>query len=253
VVQELFLSETARLAHVVLPGASFLEKDGTFTNGERRIQRVRRALGPVPGARADWEILLALMAATGYPQPFREPGEIMDEIARVAPDFAGVSYARLDGEGLQWPVPSPDHPGTAILHADSFPRGLGRLSCIAFQPSPELRDGLTLITGRRLAHYNSGTMTRRTANLALMPDERLELHPDDARARGIADGDRVVVTSDHGEIEVIAALTTRVPPGSLFLSFHFPETRTNALTGEVRDRLSDCPEYKVTAVELRRA
>jgi formate dehydrogenase alpha subunit len=253
VVQELFLSETAQLAHVVLPGASFLEKDGTFTNGERRIQRVRRALPPFPGALADWEILLALMAATGYPQPFGEPGEIMDEIARVAPIFAGVSYDRLRDDGLQWPVPTRDHPGTPILHRESFPIGRGRLSRVEFVPSPELREGLTLVTGRRLEHYNAGTMTRRTQNLTLAPDERLEMHPDDANARGIRTGDWVRLASAHGETIVPAEITTRLRPGTVFLTFHFPATRTNALTGLVRDRLSDCPEYKVTSVEVRRA
>jgi len=252
-VQELFLSETARLAHVVLPGASFLEKDGTFTNGERRVQRVRQTLPPVEGARADWEILLALMAATGYPQKFRTPAEIMEEIAQLAPAFAGITYARLEGDGLQWPVPAPGHPGTPILHQESFPKGRGKLSEIGFVPSPELRDGLTLVTGRSLEHYNAGTMTRRTPNLQLAPDERLEIHPDDARLRGLRDGDRVTLSSQHGESNVAIEITTRVPSGTVFLTFHFPETRTNDLTGDVRDRLSDCPEYKVTAVEVRRA
>jgi formate dehydrogenase major subunit len=253
VVQELFLSETARLAHVVLPGASFLEKDGTFTNGERRIQRIRRAIDPVPGSRPDWEILLALMAATGFPQPFRDPAAVMDEIASVAPIFAGVSYGRLGPDGLQWPVPAADHPGTATLHVETFPRGRGRLSRIEFVASPELRPGLTLVTGRRLEHYNAGTMTRRTPNLTLAPDERLEIHPEDARSRGIGSGDRALVASDHGEAVVPVELTTRVPPGTVHLTFHFPGTGTNRLTGRVRDRLSDCPEYKVTSVEVRRA
>jgi formate dehydrogenase alpha subunit len=207
----------------------------------------------VEGARADWEILLALMAATGYPQNFRSPAEIMEEIAQLAPAFAGVSYARLEGDGLQWPVPSAGHPGTPILHQESFPRGRGKLSEIEFVRSPELHDGLTLVTGRSLEHYNAGTMTRRTPNLLLAPDERLEIHPDDARSRGLRDGDRVTLSSHHGQSNVAIEITTRVPSGTVFLTFHFPETRTNDLTGDVRDRLSDCPEYKVTAVEVRRA
>jgi predicted molibdopterin-dependent oxidoreductase YjgC len=251
VVQELFLSETARLAHVVLPGASFLEKDGTFTNGERRIQRVRRVLDPPGQARADWEILCALMAATGCPQPFGDPGEIMDEIARLAPDFSGVSYARLEGDGLQWPVPGPDHPGTSTLHPVGFPRGRGKLTRVDYAPSPGLGPGLTLITGRVLAHYNAGTMTRRTPNVTLVDADALEIHPRDATARGLADGDRVAVVSAHGEAHAVARVTERVAPGVLFLSFHFPETATNAVTGEVRDRVTGCPEYKVTAVEVR--
>jgi formate dehydrogenase alpha subunit len=253
VVQELFLSETARLADVVLPGASFLEKDGTFTNGERRIQRVRRVLPPIAGARSDLDILLELMAATGYPQAFTGPSDVMDEIALVAPMFAGVSYRRLEGDGLQWPVPAADHPGTPFLHAETFPSGRGRLSCVEYTPSPELRGGLTLVTGRRLEHYNSGTMTRRTPNLALAPDERIEMHPDDASARSLADGDRVRVTSDHGHTNVPVEITRRVPRGTVFLTFHFPYSRTNVLTGDIRDTLSDCPEYKVTAVEIERA
>ncbi len=252
VVQELFLSETARLAHVVLPGASFLEKDGTFTNGERRIQRVRRVLDPPGQARPDWDILCALMAATGWPQRFENPGAIMDEIARVAPDFCGVSYARLEGDGLQWPVPTADHPGTAILHAESFPHGRGKLTRVDYAPSPGLGPGLTLTTGRVLEHYNAGTMTRRTPNVILVGADALEIHPRDAAARGIADGDRVAVTSVHGEARAVARVTERIAPGVLFLSFHFPETTTNAVTGDVRDRVTGCPEYKVTAVDVRR-
>ncbi len=252
VVQELFLSETARLAHVVLPGASALEKDGTFTNGERRIQRVRRVLAPPGEARADWEILLALMAATGLPQRFRHPSEVMDEIAKVAPAFAGVSYARLDGDGLQWPVPDVTHAGTPMLHGDAFARGRGRLTRIAYVPSPGLGGALTLVTGRVLEHYNAGTMTRRTGNVELVSGDALEIHPEDARARGIADGDAVTVASAHGEAHARARVTERVARGVVFLSFHFPGTTTNAVTGEVRDRVTDCPEYKLTAVEVRK-
>jgi predicted molibdopterin-dependent oxidoreductase YjgC len=253
VVQEIFLSETAQLAHVVLPGASALEKDGTFTNGERRIQRVRRALDPPGEARADWEILCALMAATGYPQRLRHPGELWQEIGQVAPIFAGVSYPRLEGDGLQWPVVSVDHPGTTLLHGESFPRGRASLQRVEYLPSPGLGPGLTLLTGRRLEHYNTGTMTRRTDNLKLATEDPLEIHPDDARARGIADGDPVVITSANGEARARARVTERVSAGTLFLSFHFPETGTNRLTGEVRDRITGCPEYKVTAVEVRKA
>jgi predicted molibdopterin-dependent oxidoreductase YjgC len=252
VVQELFLSETAKLAHVVLPGASFLEKDGTFTSGERRIQRVRRVIDPPGEARADWEILSALMAATGCPQPARSPAEVWDEIARVAPSFAGVSYSRLEGDGMQWPVPDRNHPGTSLLHAHGFAGGRGRLTRVDYQPSPGLGVGLTLITGRVLEHYNAGTMTRRTPNLALAPMDVLEIHPTDAAAHRIADGDRVAVTSARGEARAVARVTERVSPGVLFLSFHFPETRTNAVTGGVRDRITGCPEFKVTSVEIRR-
>jgi formate dehydrogenase major subunit len=253
VVQELFLSETAKLAHVVLPGASFLEKDGTFTNGERRIQRVRKVLDPPGEAHADWEILCVLMAATGYPQHFRHPSEIMDEIARVNPAFAGVSYARLDGDGLQWPVPV-GSPGTPILHVSRFPRPGDRaaLARVEYAPSPTPRGPLTLITGRVLEHYNAGTMTRRTPNMALVAADWLEVHPDDAAARGIAEGDAVRITSAQGTARARARVTDRVRPGTLFLAFHFPETHANAVTSDVRDRVSGCPEYKVTGVEVHK-
>jgi predicted molibdopterin-dependent oxidoreductase YjgC len=252
VVQELFLSETARLAHVVLPGASAYEKDGTFTNAERRVQRVRLVVDPPGEARADWRILLALMAATGYPQSFRHPAEVMDEIARLAPSFAGISYARLEGGGLQWPVPDAASPGTAILHQGSFPRGRGKLARVEYVPSPALSGALTLVTGRVLEHYNSGTMTRRTPNRVLVPGDRLEIHPADAAARGIGDGDPVTIASERGSAQARARITERVARGVVFLSFHFPETGANRVTGEIRDRISGCPEYKVTAVEVRR-
>jgi formate dehydrogenase major subunit len=256
VVQELFLSETAKLAHVVLPGASFFEKDGTFTNGERRIQRVRKALEPPGGARADWEILCQLMAATGYPQPFRHPSEIMDEIALLAPQFAGVSYARLELDGLQWPVPSAEHPGTPILHRESFPQGRAKLMRVEYVPSPSLsRAGakLLLVTGRALEHYNSGSMTRRSPNLELLSEDRLQIHADDAAQRGIRDGDRVAVTSAFGEAVAVAEISAEVAPGTTFMTFHFPESGANNVTTDIVDRLADCPEYKLTPVEIRRA
>jgi predicted molibdopterin-dependent oxidoreductase YjgC len=240
----------------VLPGASFLEKDGTVTSGERRIQRVRRAIAPPGEARADWEILCQLMAATGWPQAYAGPSSIMDEVAAVAPLFAGVSYQRLEGDGLQWPVPSPGHPGTPILHTESFPGGPAHLARVEYLPSPSLTvtaGELLLITGRALEHYNSGSMTRRSATLALRPAEELQIHPDDARARGISPGDQVVVTSRWGEARGVAHLTDDVAPGTLFLTFHFPESGANRLTSDVVDRLADCPEYKLTPVEIRRA
>jgi formate dehydrogenase major subunit len=253
VVQEIFLSETAKLAHVVLPAASFLEKDGTFTNGERRVSRVRRALSPPGEARADWEILLDLMRATGVPQRFASPAEIMDEIARVVPAFAGISYARLEGDGLQWPVPHAKHPGTAVLHGTSFARGRARFALVEYVPSPSLTaDGdLVLVTGRRLAHYNTSSMTRRTPNEQLAGADELEIHPEDAGARGIETGARVVVESERGSARALARVTERVQPGSVFLTFHFPESGANFVTGAVVDRLSDCPEYKVTKVRVR--
>jgi formate dehydrogenase alpha subunit len=259
VVQEIFLSETARLAHVVLPGTSFLEKDGTFTNGERRIQRVRQVVQPVGDARPDWQILCGLASATGMAQNFTHPEQIMAEVSRVAPAFTGVRYNRLGHDGLQWPVPAADHPGTAILHAQSFPRGRGRFACVDFVASPALAGcdrqqyPLLLTTGRVLEHYNTGSMTRRGDNLALHAHDFLELSASDAASLAITDGAAVVVESPWGQAHAIARVTSRVAEGTAFLSFHFPETGTNRLISPVVDRLADCPEYKVTPVTVRPA
>ena len=258
VVQEIFLSETAARADVVLPGAAFLEKDGTFTNGERRVQRVRQVLNPPGAARADWQILLELLERTGLPQTLSSPAEIMDEIASLSPSLRGVSYERLNNDGLQWPVPDATHPGTPILHVDHFatPAHQGRapLAQVAYQPSPSLTrvddDTLLLVTGRVLEHYNCGTMTRRTANVALVDHDSLDIHPDDARVRAIDDGATVRLRSPWGEIWVKARLSTDVRPGTLFLSFHFPETKTATLLSDVLDRFADCPEYKLTPVTV---
>ncbi|MFZ5478525.1 MAG: formate dehydrogenase subunit alpha [Myxococcota bacterium] len=250
VVQELFLSETAKLAHVVLPGASALEKDGTFTNGERRIQRVRRVLDPLAG-RTDADVIVAVMEALGHRGQTSRADEVMDEIAKVAPSFAGVTYAALEDDGLQWPVPYAGHPGTPILHVDTFVRGRGKLSVVPYVPSPGLGDGLRLTTGRALAHYNAGTMTRRAPTVEIHPRDELEIHPHDAVPLRISDGEIVIVESAHGEARAVARVTERVRPGAVFLTFHFPETGTNRVTGDVRDRVTGCPEYKLTDVRVR--
>jgi predicted molibdopterin-dependent oxidoreductase YjgC len=255
VVQEMFLSETARYAHLILPAAGALEQEGTFTNAERRIQLVRRAVAPPPDARPDWEVIRDVGAAMGLPASYDSAAEVMDEIARVAPSlFGGVSYRRLAGDGLQWPCPSPQHPGTATVHAGGFLRGRGRLMAIPYRPSPEHGvEGFpyTLVTGRVLEHYNVGTMTRRTPHRRLVPADVLELHPDDARREGVGDGAEVVVESQWGSVRTTARLATRVAPGTLFLSFHFPESHTNRLTGPHVDPDSKCPQYKAIAVRLR--
>ena len=255
VVGELFLTETARRAHVVLPGASAFEKDGTFTSGERRVQRVRKVTEPVPGARADWQILCDLMAATGYPQPYTDPSQIYDEIARLAPPFAGIAWDRLDDDGLQWPVPAADHPGTAILHQATFPRGRAPLACVVYRETPTLavdlvRYPLRLTTGRVLAHYNCGSMTRRSGSDQLRAHDELELSPADAARAGVADGAPVCIESPWGRAHAIARLSARTPDGTAFLSFHFAETGTNRLVGPTLDRLADCPEYKVVPVRI---
>jgi formate dehydrogenase major subunit len=257
VVQELFLTETARRAHLVLPAAGWLEQLGTFTNAERRIQLVRPAL-PAPGeARPDLEIALDLAAALGADWGRPTPAQVMDEIARVAPHvFGGVSHARLAGDGLQWPCPAADHPGTPRLHALRFMRGRARLSPVAFVPSPE-HDvpgfPYTLVTGRVLEHYNVGSMTRRTPNLALVGEDFLVMHPQDAAREKLREHAEVAVESRWGAITCRLRIDERVAPATLFLSFHFPETHTNRLTGPQSDPQSRCPEYKVTAVRVRPA
>jgi formate dehydrogenase major subunit len=257
VVQELFLTETARRAHLVLPAAAVLEQEGTFTNGERRLQRVRRSLPPPGEARADWEVALAVARALGEDWHYPGPAAVMDEIARAAPRlFGGVSYDRLDGDGLQWPCPEPGHPGTATVHAAGFLRGKGKLTVVDHRPSPE--DGVAgypflLVTGRVLQHYNVGSMTRRTPSRELVGADVLELNPDDAAALSVGEGERVRLTSRWGAAEAPAHLSRRVRRGQLFLSFHFPETHTNRLVGPHVDPDSRCPDYKTVAVRLDRA
>jgi formate dehydrogenase major subunit/formate dehydrogenase alpha subunit len=256
VVQELFLTETARRAHVVLPAAGVLEQSGTFTNAERRVQRVRPAVPPPGEARPDWEVIQDAARALGLDWRHADPADVLDEIARAAPVlFGGLSTARLDGDGLQWPCPSPDHPGTETLHVDGFPRGRAQLSLVPYVESPEARVAgfpLALITGRVRDQYNVGTMTRRTPLAALAPCDWLELAPADAVRLGVGDGARVRVASRWGETEVTARSSDRIAPGTCFLSFHHPESHTNRLVGPGRDPESDCPEYKLTAVRVER-
>ena len=257
VVQELFLTETARRADLVLPAASTLENDGTYTNGERRVQRVRPTRAPPGEARPDWEAVRDVAARLGASWSYSGPGDVMDEIAAVAPDlFGGIGYDRLDGDGLQWPCPDRDHPGTAVVHADGFLRGKGKLVSVDYAPSPEHGvEGYPylLVTGRVLDHYNVGTMTRRTPQSELVGEDLLELHPSDAGREGIRDGDRVDVESRWGRTTITARRSRRVAPGTLFVSFHFPETHTNRLTGPHLDPEAGCPQYKATAVRLVRS
>jgi formate dehydrogenase alpha subunit len=254
VVQELFFSETCHYAHVILPAAGALEQEGTFTNGERRIQHVRPAVPPPGEARPDWEAIRDVAVRMGAYWPYQNPGEVMDEVARVAPHFfGGVSYTRLEGDGLQWPCPSPDHPGTVTVHGDRFLRGKGQLVAIDYIPSPE--HGIEgypflLITGRLLEHYNVGTMTRRTPNQELVAEDVLEIHPADATREKIKDGEQVNLESRWGSTTVTAKTSRRIAPGTLFLSFHYPETHANRVTGPHLDPQSKCPQYKAVAVRL---
>ncbi len=254
VIQDLFLNETAAYAHVFLPGASFLEKDGTFTNAERRIGRVRRAIRPLAGM-ADWEVTVALSNALGYPMHYTHPSEIMDEIARLTPTFAGVSYELLDREGsVQWPCNDKAPLGTPVMHEGGFARGKGRLMITEYVPTDERtgpRFPLLLTTGRILTQYNVGAQSRRTQNSIWHDEDVLEIHPHDAENRGIRDGDRVALQSRSGEITLTAQITERVQPGVVYTTFHHPETGANVVTTEYSDWATNCPEYKVTAVEVR--
>jgi formate dehydrogenase major subunit len=253
VVQDLFLVETARYAHVFLPGASFLEKDGTFTNAERRIARVRKVMEPLAGL-ADWEVTMRLAQALGYPMHYAHPSEIMDEIARLTPTFTSVSYEKLDRLGsIQWPCNDAAPEGTPTMHVGSFVRGKGKFYRTEYVPTAERstsRYPLLLTTGRVLYQYNVGTQTRRTKNVIFNKEDVLEMHPDDAEARGIRDGDLVGVASRAGEIVVHARLTRRIARGVVYTTFHFPESGVNLVTTENSDWATNCPEYKVTAVEV---
>jgi formate dehydrogenase major subunit len=255
IVQDLFLNESAKFAHVFLPGSSFLEKDGTFTNAERRISRVRKVMQPKSGY-ADWEITQLLSNALGYPMNYAHPGEIMDEIARLTPTFAGVSFARLEELGsIQWPCNEQHPTGTPTMHIDAFVRGKGRFLITEYVPTSEkitARFPLILTTGRVLSQYNVGAQTRRTLNNAWHDEDRLEIHPHDADERGIGEGDWVGIASRSGETVLRAHVTERVQPGVVYTTFHFPESGANVITTDNSDWATNCPEYKVTAVQATR-
>ncbi len=254
VVQDLFLNETAKYAHVFLPGSSFLEKDGTFTNAERRISRVRKVMPPKAGL-ADWEATVALSNALGYPMNYNDPSEIMDEIARLTPTFAGVSFDKIERLGsVQWPCnDQTSEIGTPLMHIDRFVRGKGRFLPTQYVPSHEKvtpKYPLLLTTGRILSQYNVGAQTRRTENVQFHEEDRLDIHPHDAEERGIADGDWVGIASRAGETVLRARVTERMQPGVVYTTFHFPESGANVITTENSDWATNCPEYKVTAVQV---
>ena len=255
VVQDLFLNETAKFAHVFLPGSSFMEKDGTFTNAERRISPVRQLMAP-RARYADWEVTQLLSNALGYPMDYAHPGEIMDEIASLTPTFSGVSFDLLDRVGsVQWPCNDAHPQGSPTMHVDTFVRGKGNFMLTPYVPTREKitpRYPLLLTTGRILSQYNVGAQTRRTANVVWHDEDRLELHPHDAEERGIAEGDWVGVESRAGETVLRARITDRVQPGVVYTTFHFPESGANVITTENSDWATNCPEYKVTAVQVTR-
>jgi len=257
VVQEIFMTETAKLASVVLPATCFAEKDGTFTNTERRVQRIRQAVNPPGQARPDWQILCAVATAMGAPMKYAHPGEIWDEMAALTPSLAGISYARIEEQGLQWPCPTPDHPGTRFLHQGRFTRGKGLMHAIAFRPPAEEPDAaypFLLSTGRTLYHYNVGNMTRPSPAIAQRQDENfVEIHAADATPLGIADGGYARVTTRRGELVVRAHVGEKVRPGMLWMPFHFVESLTNCLTNDAFDNITRTGEYKCCAARIARA
>ncbi|MGZ4980857.1 MAG: molybdopterin oxidoreductase family protein, partial [Methylobacter sp.] len=255
IVQDIFLNETAKFAHVFLPGSSFLEKNGTFTNAERRISPVRKVMSPLAGYQ-DWEVTQLLANALGYPMNYSHPSEIMDEIARLTPSFTGVSYEKIDRLGsVQWPCNDEAPEGTPIMHTEHFLRdnGKGLFMLTEFVPTTERVNSkypLILTTGRILSQYNVGAQTRRTENVAWHSEDRLEIHPHDAEDRGVNTGDWVGIKSRAGETVLRALVSDRVQPGVVYTTFHFPESGANVITTDNSDWATNCPEYKVTAVQI---
>jgi formate dehydrogenase major subunit len=265
VVQELFMTETAKLAHVVLPASSFLEKSGTFTNGERRIQRVNAAVEPIAGTRPDGQITCDIMERyaektgrrSGNTSKEYHPRWVLEEISRIVPFFAGVKWDELGENGKQWPV-KPDGTDTQILHTDTFKRGLGMFIFNQWEKSPEVRTNekdypYIITTNRELEHYNCGAMTRRTGNGEILTEDVLLINPADAEKNGIAEGDMVCVESPRGKVDIKARITDEVKPGILSSTFHFPEIMLNIITSSVSDSLAMCPEYKVVTCRIRKA
>jgi predicted molibdopterin-dependent oxidoreductase YjgC len=265
VVQDIFPTETAQLADVVLPGSTFAERDGTFTGTDRRIQPVRQAVEPLGNSRPDWAIIADLaQRMDGGPSDapyagwqYDSPAAVMDEIAALTPIYGGVSYDRLERDGfVQWPVPTPDHPGTAYLHKGRFSRGLGHFTPVAFKEPAEAPDDeypLTLTTGRIMFHYHTGSMTRRSEKLDQeVPEGYVEISPEDADRLGLGKSEQVRVVSRRGEIETRAWITRRVPPGVVFIPFHFAEAAANVLTNPALDPVAKIPEYKVGAVRVEK-
>ena len=257
IVQDIFLSETAQGADVVLAAAATAEKEGTFTNTERRCLRLNKAVEQVGGSLPDWEIICRLATAMGYPLNYEGPEEIFREISGLTPSYAGMSYDRLGLDGLQWPCPGPDHPGTRFLHKDKFTRGLGKLHVVQYQDPAELPDAqypYFLTTGRMFAHYHTGTMTRVSPALDReQPTGYVEINPEDAGRLSVREGDPLVISSLRGRIEAPAKITPAVLPGNLFLPIHFGENPTNVLTNsEALDPLAKIPEFKVGKAQVEK-
>lgn len=254
VVQDIFFTETAQLADVILPAASFAEKDGTFTNTERRVQRVRKAISPVGNAKPDWQIIKEISHRMGYQMNYDHPSQIMDEIANLTPSYGGISYERLNGLGLQTPCPNRNHPGTPYLHRDSFARGQGKLIAVDYTPPAEKIDEeypMILTTGRVLYQYHTGSMTRKVEFLEQKGGEPfVEINPDDAKALSVKNGQKVVVKSRRGQIKVRARVTENIKKGVVFVPFHYVEAAANALTIDAVDPVAKIPQLKACAVKI---
>lgn len=255
VVQDIFLTETAQYADVVLPGVSFAEKDGTFTNTDRRIQMVNKIINPVGDVKQDWQIICDLAKYLGYDMHYDHPSEIMDELASLTPSYGGISYKRLKKGSLHWPCPDKKHPGTKILHVGEFLRGKGKFHPVSYRPPAEMVDteyNYILMTGRILEHYNSGSMTRRSVIGKHISESYVQINSQDAMCLGIKDGDKVRVTSRRGQVDVIAEVSDIVKPGHIYMNFHFIESPVNRLTNSALDPISNTPEFKVTAVKIQK-
>ena len=257
IVQELFMTETAKHADVILPGASFLEKSGTFTNGERRVQRVQAAVEPIEGTKTDGQIIVDMMNKMGYAQPDYDPATMLEEISQIVPFFAGAKWETLGDNGKQWPI-LPDGTDTKILHGETFRRGKGKFYYYDFKESEEITSHgkdypYIITTNRDLEHYNCGAMTRRTKNVEIHTEDVLWINPKDAEAKGIVDGDLVCVESPRGKVDIKAFVTEGVNEGVLSTTFHFPEIMVNNITSDIHDSEAKCPEYKVVSVNIRKA
>jgi formate dehydrogenase major subunit/formate dehydrogenase alpha subunit len=257
VVQDIFLTETAQVADVVLPSKCFAEKEGTFSNTERRVQRIRKAVEAPGQVKDDWEILCDIARRMGYDMAYENSEAVFNELASVTPSYAGIIYARIEDEGLHWPCPTPEHPGTPILHREQFTRGKGLFHAIDYIPPAELVDEeypLYLTTGRLLYHYHTGTMTMKTAGLnEIAPECFVEISPQDAKQLGLSDGAAVEVASRRGKIKAAVSISPKAVSGTVFIPFHFAQAAANKLTNAVLDPVSKIPEFKVCAVKLSKA
>ncbi len=254
VVQDLFITETARFADVILPAACYAEKDGTFTNTERRVQRVRKAVEPPEECREDWQIICDLSNRLGYKMEYENAEEIFEEIRRVTPSYAGITYERIEDKGIQWPCPTVEHPGTKFLHQGTFPRGKGRMVPVEYEPPAELTNEeypILLTTGRMLYHYN--VTTRRSENLdKLRPHELVEINPQDAAQLNVVDGEKIEISSRRGTVISRVKVTDKVSPGVMFMTFHYRESPANILTNSAFDPVTKTAEYKVSAVKVKK-